>query len=92
MAFEEMALSQWAYLLLRNEVAELVICNPAVRGRKVGAKSDFRDAAELGELLRLNGLKGVYHGADARMELRTLISGYADVVGEVVRAKNRLVA
>jgi len=95
LALEETSLSQWVYLLLREEVAELVICNPAKLGKKHGPKTDFRDAAELAQLLRLNGLQAVYHGSaddDERMELRILVSGYGDVVQELVRAKNRLKA
>lgn len=89
LTFEETTISQWLYVLLKDEVDHLIVCDPAANVRKVGAKTDFADATELADLLRVNRLSPVFHTADDRMELRTLMSGYNDLVQEIVRTKNR---
>jgi transposase len=86
LAFEEGVMSQWLYLLLKDEVDELVVCQPR---QKEGAKTDAIDAGEIADLLRVDRLKSVFHADSALMELRTLVSGYDDVIEELVRAKNR---
>jgi transposase len=86
LAFEEGMVSQWLYLLLKDEVDELVVCQPQERR---GAKTDKIDAGEIADLLRVGRLKPVFHSDDAFMELRALVSGYGDVAQELVRAKNR---
>ena len=86
LAFEEGVMSQWLYLLLRDEVDELVVCQPR---EKEGAKTDEIDAGEIADLLRVGRLKSVFHEDSDLMHLRTLVSGYGDVVEEIVRTKNR---
>lgn len=88
LTFEETSISQWLYILLKDEVDHLVVCDPKPN-KYPGAKTDKIDAIELADLLRVNRLKPVFHADDARAELRTLISGYHDLVQEIVRAKNR---
>lgn len=88
LTFEETMLSQWLYLLLREEVDHLVVCDPKSNKRN-GPKTDRIDAIELADLLRVGRLKPVFHTSDKRAELRTLVSGYHDLVQEIVRAKNR---
>jgi transposase len=85
-AFEEGPLAQWLYVLLYREAEEVIVCEPTARK---GAKTDMLDAAELAELLRVNGLKAIYHADNEMIRLRILISGYADVIEEIVRTKNR---
>ena len=65
LAPEETGVSQWVYLLLKDEVTELVVCDPAANPKNNGAKTDFIDAAELAHLLRVGRLKPVFHSADA---------------------------
>ena len=89
MTFEESTLSQWLYVNLKDEVDKLVVCDPAAINKKPGAKTDKIDAIELADLLRVGRLSPVFHTADERMELRTLVSGYTDLVQSIVRAKNR---
>lgn len=89
LVFEESTVSQWLYLLLSSEVDKLVVCDPAAITKKPGAKNDRINAIELADLLRVDRLNPVFHTADERMELRTLVSGYNDLVQEIVRAKNR---
>lgn len=86
LAFEEGVMSQWLYLLLKDEVDELVVCQPR---EKEGAKTDEIDAGEIADLLRVGRLKPVFHEDSDLMHLRTLVSGYGDVIEEIVRTKNR---
>jgi transposase len=89
LALEETSLSQWAYLLLSEEVDRIIVCNAAQKGRRQGPKTDFRDACELAELMRINGLEEVFHTGNPRMELRVLVNSYVDLMQEIVRGKNR---
>lgn len=86
-AFEEGPLAQWLYVLLhKKEAEEVIVCQPT---EKKGAKTDLLDAAELAELLRLNNLQSVFHADNEMIRLRILVSGYRDVIAEIVRTKNR---
>lgn len=89
LAVEACGMSRWVHSLLREEVDELVVCNPATVRRKKGAKTDFIDAEALAHGLRANDLDRVHLEDSALAELRTLMSGYKDVIQDLVRAKNR---
>ncbi len=86
LAYEEGVMSQWLYILLKDEVDELIVCQPP---KSQGAKNDWLDAAEIADLLRINRLKPVFHSDDVLMDLRVLISGYDDLLQEIIRSKNR---
>jgi transposase len=86
LVFEEGVMSQWLYLLLKDEVDELVVCKPS---ENESAKTDWIDAAENADLLRVGRLKSVFHTDDVLMNLRVLVSGYCDVTAEITRTKNR---
>jgi transposase len=89
LAFEESSMSQFLYVLLKSEVDHLVVCDPTTIVKK-GAKTDKIDAVELADLLRVNRLKPVSHTDDnQRIDLKILISGYNDLIQEIVRTKNR---
>jgi transposase len=92
MTFEESTISQWLYLQLKDKVDKLLICNPTYVAKKQGAKTDFRDALHLAQELRTNHLQAVFHDTSHWMEIRTTVSGYLDIVEEIVRFKNRLKA
>jgi transposase len=92
MTFEESSISQWLYVHLKDKVDRLLICNPTYVAKKQGAKTDFRDALHLANELRTNHLQAVYHDTSHWMHLRTSVSGYLDIVEEIVRFKNRLKA
>ncbi len=92
MTFEESSISQWLYLQLKDKVDRLLICNPTYVAKKQGAKTDFRDALHLAQELRTNHLQPVFHDTSHWMEIRTTVSGYLDIVEEIVRFKNRLKA
>jgi len=86
LVFEEGVMSQWLYLLLKDEVQELVVCQPR---EKKGPKTDEIDAGELADLLRVGRLKSVFHSDSLLMDLRVLTSGYDDTMQELTRIKNR---
>jgi transposase len=90
LVFEECHLAQWVYIALREKVDRLVVCNPVYLAKKQGAKTDFRDALHLAQELRTNHVSPVYHDNSHWIQLRTLVSGYLDITGEIVRFKNRL--
>lgn len=90
LTFEESTISQWLFLQLRDKVDKLLVCNPTHVAKKTGAKTDFRDALHLAQELRTNHLQAVFHDDSHWMELRVSVSGYLDIVEEIVRFKNRL--
>lgn len=90
LTFEESTISQWLYLQLREHVDELLVCNPTYVAKKSGAKTDFRDALHLAQELRTNHLKPVFHDSSHWSDIRVSVSGYLDIVEEIVRFKNRL--
>jgi transposase len=92
LTLEESTISQWLYLTLKDHVDEILICNPVYVAKKQGAKTDFRDALHLVQELRTGHLSPVFHDDSHWSELRVSVSGYRDIVGEIVRFKNRLKA
>lgn len=89
LVFEELNLSQWLYVLFKNEVEELVVCNPTYTGKRPGSKDDFKDAFHLANELRCKHIVPVHHEQSAMMDLRVLMSAYSDVVKETTQTKNR---
>jgi transposase len=89
LGFEEGVLSHWLFILLKDEVDELVVCQPSEHD---GPKNDERDAGEIADLLRVGRLKPVFHADNELMNLRTLVSGHEDLVGVINCEKNRLKA
>ena len=89
LAFEEGVISHWLYLLLKDEVDKLIVCQPQERE---GAKNDELDAGEIADLLRVGRLKEVFHADNEYMNLRTLVSGHEDLVQLLNQEKNRLKA
>lgn len=90
LTFEESTISQWLYISLREKVDRLLVCNPTFVAKKPGAKTDFRDAVHLANELRCGHLREVFHDNSHWAQLRTSVSGYLDIVQEIVRFKNRL--
>jgi transposase len=90
LTLEESTISQWLYISLRDKVDRLLVCNPTYVAKKSGAKTDFRDALHLANELRCGHLKEVFHDDSIWVQLRTSVSGYLDIVQEIVRFKNRL--
>lgn len=92
LTLEESTISQWLYLTLKEKVEKLIVCNPTYVAKKQGAKTDFSDALHLANELRCGHLKEVFHDNSHWSQLRTSVSGYLDLVQEIVRTKNRLKA
>lgn len=90
LTFEESTISQWLYLHLKEKVDALTVCNPVYVAKKPGAKTDFRDALHLAQELRTGHLQPVFHDSSHWSQLRVSVSGYLDIVQEIVRFKNRL--
>jgi len=90
LAIEETTTSQWLYTELKDEVDQLVICDPH-RNHLLneGVKTDKVDASKLVQLLKAGLLKEVYHSGDKFLYLRRLVSGYEDLVKSGVRLKNQ---
>jgi hypothetical protein len=84
LTFEEGVLSQWLFLLFKDEVDELVVCQPTEHD---GPKNDEQDAWNLADLLRVGRLKSVFHADNELMNLRTLVSGHDDLIGEITRER-----
>ncbi|NOT80941.1 MAG: transposase [Bacteriovoracaceae bacterium] len=90
LTLEESTISQWLYLILREKVDRLLVCNPTFVAKKPGAKTDFRDAIHLANELRCGHLREVFHDDSHWAQLRTSVSGYLDIVQEIVRFKKSI--
>lgn len=90
LTFEECNSAQWLYTELREEVDEIIVCDPYRNHLlKEGHKNDLIDASKLCVLLRNKLLKPVFHCDDAFIRLRKLVSGYEDLIHMIVQMKNR---
>lgn len=89
LTFEECELSHWLYEILKDEVDEMLVCNPVANRDYKRAKTDKLDARRLANLLRGGFLVPVYHDGSEREQFRVLMSGYQALVDEAVRLKNR---
>lgn len=89
LTLEECELSSWLYEILKDEVDELIVCNPVANKEYKKKKTDKLDARKLAKLLRGNFLTPVFHDGSKRERFRGLMSGYQDLVNETVRFKNR---
>ena len=93
LTFEEGPMAQWLYRNLKDDVTELVVCDPR-RNRLIsddGDKADPIDAGKLAELLRGRHLRAVYHSDnDEQVWLKQWVSLYHDRVREAVRQINKI--
>jgi len=90
-AFEEGTQAQWLHDLLIDHAERVIVCN--VRGRsETTNKSDRIDADGLSELLRLGGLKSVFHGAPEILTLKELVRNYNALVEDSTRVMQRIKA
>ena len=89
LVFEETNIAQWLHILLKEEVNELVVCNPCYIGKKQGPKNDFKDALHLANELRCNHIVPVFHEDNFLIKMRIIISSYSSMVKDCTRAKNR---
>jgi hypothetical protein len=52
LTFEESQLSRWLHVVLKDQVDELIVCNPCFIAKKRGPKNDYSDAHHLAQQLR----------------------------------------
>lgn len=90
-AFEEGTQAQWLHDLLSPQVGRVVVSDERGRSRR-GNHGDQIDADRLPELLRLGGLRAVYHGTRDRLALKELTRTYQNVVEDSTRVMLRLKA
>jgi transposase len=93
LAIEEGPMADWLWRNLKDDVDELIVCDPR-RNRLVsgdGDKDDGIDAAKLAELLRGGYLRPVHHpDSDKRAELKRWVALYHDRVKQAVREVNKI--
>lgn len=88
LCFEEGTHSEWLYELLKPHVDELVVVQPS---RSAGRKSDSIDAWALADSIRKGGIQNaVFKAPRLHTELRAAVRAHRALVGDLVRAKNRL--
>jgi len=92
LTFEESSLSQWLYVILKDEVDRLVVCNPVFIARNPRTKNDYNDALHLATELRCGHITAVYHEDSPLIRLRALMSGYNDLVLADIKLKNQFKA
>ncbi len=90
-AFEVGTQSQWLYELVAPLADRVVVCDPRQVARQ-GNKSDQVDADRLSELLRLGGLRLVYHGSAHRVDLKEFTRTYQALVEDGTRVMLRIKA
>jgi transposase len=89
LAIEVSTLSKWLYALLKDEVDELLVCDPGRLHKGKGPKNDESDAERLAQALRGGFLKPVFHDESFFYDLRKLVNSYRRLVWDLARIKNR---
>jgi len=92
LTFKEGTQASWLYGLLKPYVKTLIVCDPRKASQKQEDKSDRIDATRLSELLRVGALTPVYHGEKDTRGLKEIVRAHRELVGDVVRVKNRVKA
>jgi Transposase len=52
LTFEECQMSRWLHVITKDEVDELIVCNPCCMPKRKGPKNDYQDALHLAQQLR----------------------------------------
>ena len=83
--FEEGTCAAWLHDLLKPHFAEVLVCDSRKNASmKAGNKNDRADARQLAELLYLNKLHPVYHGAAGIRTLKELARSYLAITRDLV--------
>src|SRR3984893_2407070 len=91
--WEEGTCAAWLHDLLKPQVAEVLVCDSRKNASiKAGNKNDRADARQLAELLYLNKLHPVYHGAAGIRTLKDLARSRTRHHRGVTRVMSRLKA
>lgn len=92
-AIEEGTQAMWLFGLLSPHVKQMVVCDArrVPKTRSSLQKSDYLDAFDLAEGLRLGGLCTVYKGYEESVKaVHQLGMSYSKIVGDLQRTKSRL--
>jgi transposase len=92
LTFEECSMSRWLHVVTKDEVDELVVCNPCFIPKRKGPKNDYQDALHLAQQLRGGFLTAVFHDNTFLSDLRKVVASYENVVVDLMRAKCRFKA
>jgi transposase len=92
LTFEECQLSRWLHVITKDQVDELVVCNPCFIPKRKGPKNDYQDALHLAQQLRGGFLTPVFHDDTFLSDLRKVVASYENVVVDLMRAKCRFKA
>ncbi len=87
LAFEEMNISHWLFIVLKDHVDELVIAHAPHLKKQRGAKTDLIDATRLATELRCGTITKVFHEDSKLWDLRVLVNSYQDVTKDLTRIK-----
>jgi transposase len=91
--FEEGTSAAWLYDLLKPHVSQLIVCDPRKNASmREDSQNDKIDARRLAELLRVNHLSPVYHGAHGLRTLKELVRSYLALTKDQARVKARIKA
>jgi len=89
LAFEEMNIAQWLFVLLKDQVDDLAIAHAADLPKHRGPKNDEVDAMRLADELRCAKITRVFHETSKEWDLRVLVHSYLGLTADLVRSKNR---
>ncbi|MGZ3806089.1 MAG: IS110 family transposase [Pseudobdellovibrionaceae bacterium] len=89
LTFEESQLSRWLHMVLKDQVDELLVCNPCFIAKRRGPKNDYADAQHLAQQLRDGFLTPVFHDESFYSDLRRIVNAYENIVADHIRTKNR---
>ena len=89
LTFEECQLSRWLHVVTKDQVDELLVCNPCFIQKRTGPKNDYLDALHLAQQLRGGFLTPVFHEDGFLSDLRKIVTSYENIINDRIRAKNR---
>lgn len=89
MVLEVSNISKWLFALLKDEVDELIVCDPGDLHTKKGRKTDFLDGERLAKKLSQNDLKVVFHEDSFFYDLRRVVNAYRSLVWDMAALKCR---
>ena len=92
LTFEECSMSRWLHVVTKDEVNELIVCNPCFIPKRKGPKNDYQDALHMAQQLRGGFLTPVFHDDTFLSDLRKVVASYENVVTDLIRAKCRFKA
>ena len=79
LAFEEMNIAHWLFVLLKDRVDEIKVAHAPHLPKQRGAKTDYLDAVRLATELRNEKITNVFHSDSPLFELRLVVKAHQDV-------------